>query len=51
MEMLTVVFLQIAYAIEIAAGNNPTIIVYDESEMRQHLLVFTKTNGGYTQYM
>ena len=28
----------IAYAIDIAAGNNPATIVYDQNEMRQHLL-------------
>ena len=28
----------IVYAIDIAAGNNPTTIVYDQSEMRQDLL-------------
>ena len=28
----------IAYATDIAAGNNPATIVYDHSEMRQHLL-------------
>ena len=38
MEMFDCGTFAIAYAMDIAAGNNPTTIVYDQSEMRQHLL-------------